>query len=38
MKNTIIGFCIECISLWQYVKEKIQERNNVRDARRNKHS
>lgn len=38
MKNLIIGFCIECISLYQYIRDKIQEKNNVRDARRSKHS
>lgn len=35
-KNFIIGFCIECISFYQFIRQKIQERNNVRYARRNK--
>jgi len=38
MKNFIIGFCIECISFWQFVKAKIQKRNNVQKARKSKHS
>lgn len=38
MKNLIIGFCIECISLYQYIREGIQRKNNVRNVRRSKHS
>lgn len=38
MKNLIIGFCIECISLYQFIRAKIRERNNVRNAQRSRHS